>query len=287
MLLTRWLLMVGFVVVLIAGCSGDDEDPTRTTNQTGATATTAATNPPVDEPTETSAPAATATDSATETEAATATSAPTSTTTATSTPEPTATPEASPPDIQVMKSKTGQPNSIGAFTVDGYVQNLGETAAQEVQVVVSLYDATGTILGSNEASVPAVITAGAQAPFTAYIGDVDFNAVAETRFLTQFQPLDPDSFGGSFYITTFEVPQINWTGAGWAGEVTNTGEAGAEFVTIYAASLDAAGEVIVVNFGYSDLDALNPGVVSPFTIRTDSDLPAPTSTIVYVIGHEL
>lgn len=249
--MVRWLMLLTLALALIAACGSSDDDPTRTTNQAGSPASTAAaTTQPATGPAATNAAV-----------------------------------DAAPPDIQVVTYTLGEPESSGIFYVYGYVENAGASTAQQVQVIASFYDAAGAILGSSESSVPLVITAGGQAPFTAYVQDVEQSAVSETRIQTQFEPYDPASFEGAMFLTTFDVPQINWTGSGWTGEVTNTGTVGAHIVAVYAAALDANGDVIVVSFAYTDLDALAPGAMSPFSIHTAEGFPAPASTIAYAFGY--
>lgn len=282
--MSRWLMLLPLVIVLIAACGGDDDAPTRTTNSTTDPTSTGASGQATATP---AAPESTPTSAPTVTEAASPTPAATATPVATSTPAPTATPEASPPDIQVVQWTRVMASYGTAVYVMGYVQNHGETAAQDVQVVVSLRDAAGSIIGSTDSQVPAVVTAGAQAPFRATITDIDPAAVASVDLLTQFEPFDPDDFVAGYWITDIEIVQANWTGSSWAGEIRNVGDVGTQLVAVYLCALDAGGAVIWCDYSYADLDEIAPGATSPYTVSITQDgLPTPASSIAYAIGTE-
>lgn len=274
------------LLFVFVACGGGDDDPTRTTNQT-ASSTPDATSAPA-QATQTSAPEATATDAATATAVVTTTPEPTATPAATETPGATATSEVAPADVQVGRYRIVPDPFVNTFAyVVGYVQNHGESDAQDVQVVVSAFDAAGAIIGSGEAFAPSLVTAGAQAPFRMLLSDIDPAAIARVDIQTQFAPYDPDGFLADYYITTFEVLQVNWDGAGWVGQVTNIGEAATNSIAIYVAGLDEAGDVIYANFSYADLDQIAPGLTSPFTVGAQSDLPAPATIITYAIGNRV
>lgn len=268
----RYVLLLPVLALMLfaAGC-GTTGEPTRTTNSsTDPTATTA--------PASGSPAAGSGSPEATSTTGAPAPAA-------TSTPEATAIPAATPPDVQVMQWKQ-TPTSYGGVYVMGYVQNLGETAAQDVQVVISLRDATGNIVGSTNAFVPDVITAGAQAPFHASISQVDPANIASVDLVTQFETFEADGFAADFWYTDLDVSQANWTDAGWSGEVTNVGEQSAKAVSVHLCALNADGTIIWCNSGYADLEELAPGAGSPYSINIYEDgLPTPASMITYAIGH--
>lgn len=288
----RILGLITLMLVLAACGGGDDGGESRTsaTSTPGATATQPAAAPEsTSEPTAEAAEP-TATEAATE-PAATATPAEptaTATTAATATPAPptaTATPEAGTADVVVGKWRIYQPQYSTASYIAGEVINQGDGDATQVEVVITLKDASGAILSSDSAFVDGFVRAGAKGAFLAIASDIDPATVATTDIIVQWDALE-GSFFADYETDTFTVANVQWTADRIVGEVTNTGEDAATLVQITFIGYDEAGEVITVESTFAQLDTIQPGTMSPFEVNLYSGLPVPATWEVFVSGSK-
>lgn len=262
----RYLAIITITALALVACGGSGNGSTNT-NETSATSTprTTATTQAAAEPTATTARPVEPTPTTAPAEP-TNTAAPTATQRPTNTPAPTATATVeSVANVEVLDWKAFQ-DSINYYHVVGVLQNSGNIAAQQIQVVVSLYDATGTILGSGTAStVLPIIPAGAKTGFATTIADVDAATVADTKIQVQFAPLDTTSFDGEYYnVTDLVVEQVSWTADKIVGVVVNNGDGTVETRSVIVVGYNGDGTLFGVETAYIQLDELAPGMSSPF-----------------------
>lgn len=277
-------LTLAVTVMVLAACGGNDGDGANrssvTSTPSGTAAVAASTNAP-DEATEVSTEAAAEPTATTAEVAATATvAAPTATATEAATATPalptaTSTPEAGKPDVVVGKW-TLQTTTIGSFYLLGDVINQGDGDAVSVSVVLTMKDASGAILASSETYVDGIVRAGGKGVWKTIVSDVDPAQIATTDIIVQWTGFD-DSFMATLYTDTFVTANVQWTADRIVGEVTNTGDAPAQFVRINAIGYDAAGEVTSVEFTFAQLDRLEPGATSPFEISLFTSPPIPAT----------
>jgi len=173
----------------------------------------------------------------------------------------TATPAIPPLEILSHQSYTDG----GWFHVVGEVQNNSETAMDFVKIVITLYDESGGVVGTDFTYTELdVIPPGGKAPFSS--GTDEFGDVASYEVQVQGSECDtPDQ-------VLEVVSHDSYVDGGWLhvrGEVKNSGEADQEFVKIVVTLYDASGAVVGADFSYTDLDVIPAGGTAPFETGTD------------------
>lgn len=292
----RWFLILLLTFAFVA-CADSDDDDGATTNETRATAevdvkateTRSAEQTEVAEvragaaqPTETAAGSEPTATEGVEAEP-TATERPSSPSATTA--PPTATTPAVSADVQLGKWVNKEASYGGAVYTMGEVINQGTGDAGEVEVVVTHYDAAGTVISSGEAfEILPQIPADGKSPFRVMVSNTTLANVVETKIQVQFKNYDPDAFMANFFRTDIEVTQVSWTGDQIAGEVLNAGDEPAEGIQVLVIGYDEAGEIYGVYATYVDLDQVDPGVTAPFSasyLGFGDGSPAKASAFAY------
>ena len=264
------MLALVVIVALVAGACGSSGSDVQTTSPVATTLT---------QPTATTAAAAEATTAPTE--PAATEPAPTATTEPTTTPEP-----AGEADVIAGKWKV-QDNGYGAVYFFGEAVNQGAAPASDVTVVITLRDASGGVLASEQANLASIsiIPAGELRPFKGIITGVDMSAVATQDIQIQFKTYDDSALLAGFYSIAFDVVQPQWTADHITGEITNTSDSGVQYILVSAIGYDDAGDVIAVETGSPSLDPIDAGASSPFDISLFNADPAiPATFAIFASG---
>jgi hypothetical protein len=211
--------------------------------------------------------------------------------TATQRPTPTATAPPSEAAVEIAQWHRVERQYTDGVTIVGVLVNTGNATASEVNVVASVYDANGVILGSEESwTVAPILPAGAKGPFEIRITSIDTAAVDDSKTVVQGQyvTMEPDSFEAEYYTTDgLVVTQLQWTLERISGEVRNDDSETVENVRILVVGYDAAGNVVTVESLYADLDQLSPGQSSPFSAAMYQGYDAPVSSEWQVYANPL
>jgi hypothetical protein len=189
-----------------------------------------------------------------------ATSTPTSTPTQpTTTPTPTQA-----PDTRVSAAHaTYYTDSIGAVWVVGEVHNGLSVPVEFVEVTANFY-LNGTLVGTENgyASLTA-IPAGGSSPFTVLeVSPPSFDSVKYSVTDYDTDNFEPVIEGLDAAITNTSVDSIDYTHI--VGTVTNNSAQTYQFVEVYVASYDTAGDVVAVDTTFAHPDTLTPGQTGTF-----------------------
>jgi len=178
------------------------------------------------------------------------------------------------PQIEILKSHTSFLDPIGYFNVVGEVHNVGDQAANNVFVTATYYNAANEVVGTwvNEIGL-SVLLPDRKSPFRVEFVDVGQSALVDHYSLEiEFTPTDsiPKQLQIASHNSSVDV------GFGLfeiLGEVENTGDSTATYVTVFATCYDEAGNVIQVGGDY--LEPVNVGVnqKGSFTLWIDHENP--------------
>ena len=252
------LILVFALALAVAACSNKE----RVTNET-TTMTTP--SPTASEPTDTTEP------------------------TAEPTPPPT-TPATVGPNVEVVNFHSVT-DEFGGLDFIGEVTNTGDEDAASIQVVLTLTDARGNVVGTGTSYLDAlsILPPGETIPFDIFVDNPPSTWTEES---IQIQAGDADSFTQSFVYSSLEASGVTITPAEYGGVsvrgiVKNTGTETATFVQVTFAGYDSAGVIQVVDFTSADLDQIAPGGTSPFEISVFDIDVAPASYKLFVEGNTL
>jgi hypothetical protein len=176
---------------------------------------------------------------------------------------PTATPTPSLPQLEILSHQSYE--DAGWFHIVGEVRNNSDTPMEFVEIVATLYDDAGQVVGTDFTYTELdVIPPGAQSPFET--GTDEWAGATNYKLQAQGSP------GTMPRQDIVILSHSHYEDLGWLhvrGEVQNTGDTPAEFVKIVVTLYDAAGNVVGTDFTYTELDAIPPGGTSPFETGTD------------------
>lgn len=193
---------------------------------------------------------------------------------ASQTPEPTphtalserVSPTAEGPALEVL-SHNEYTDLLGYMHIVGEVENTGSDTLTFVEVVASLYDAQGTLIGaeSTYASL-SILPPGQASPFHIIsLGDASnvvtykLQAQGDTSSFMVFNTEFIEVVSSSTFVDMLGYHHI-------VGEVANTTDETLVFVEIVATVYDADGEVVAADFTYASLDTMAPDSTSPFEV---------------------
>ncbi len=184
-------------------------------------------------------------------------------------PTATATAAAGAPDVQVLNYGSHQ-SEFGSLNFFGEVINNGDGDAANVQVILTLTDSAGNVVGTGSAfvDVPAILEPAGKAPFIILVIDPPAEWANETLQVTAEEP-GQFIFGNTY--TDLEVSGVTVTpgefgGLTIRGQVTNVGSEDAELVEVVFVARDTDGTVLWADFTFVDIDPLQPGIAGPFEI---------------------
>jgi len=152
----------------------------------------------------------------------------------------------------------------------GEVENTGESNCDYVKIVAGFYDAEGTVVAVDYTYAELdIVLAGDKSPFELSVEDLP--AFDHYELWVEGEPTSEEPYGDFEVDVAREYEQYGYYYL--AGEVKNTGEKDCEFVKIVVAFYDAEGQVIAVDYTYTELDVVPANGASPFELAVDN-LPA-------------
>ncbi len=252
-----WPLVIAIVLVAlsVAACGGKDGTTTETTGTT------------------TSSPTAPELTAAAERQSATPT------------------PPPSRPSVEVVNFHSVT-NEFVELEFIGEVTNTGEEDAALVQLVLTLTDVQGNVVGTGFTSLEAlsILPPGETVPFEIFVGDPP-DSWAEEKI--QVQAEAADAFSRSLAYTDFEVSDVTVAPDEFGelriirvrGIVQNIGSKTAELIKVTFAAFDSAGDLETVENELTELDQIAPGETSPFEILVFELDAEPASFRIFVEGR--
>ena len=173
----------------------------------------------------------------------------------------------------------------------GEVTNTGEEDAAFVQLVLTLTDVQGNVVGTGFTALEAlsILPPGETVPFEIFVGDPP-DSWAEEKI--QVEAEAADAFSRSLAYTDFEVLGVTVTPDEFGelriirvrGIVQNIGSESAELIKVTFAAFDAAGDLETVEHELTELDQIAPGETSPFEILVFELDTEPASFRIFVEG---
>ena len=172
------------------------------------------------------------------------------------------------PEIEILTSHTSYIDSIGYFNVVGEVHNVGDQAAEDVFITATFYDAGNGVVGTWVNGIGLdVLLPDRKSPFRVEFVDISQSALVDHYSLdVEFMPTDSlpkqleiASHSSSIVIGSMEID----------GEVRNTGDSTATYVTVYATCYDEAGKVVQVGGAYANPVDIGVNQNGPFSIWLD------------------
>ena len=174
------------------------------------------------------------------------------------------------PQIEIVNSHTSFIDSIGYFNVVGEVHNIGDQAAEDVFITATFYDAGNGVVGTWVDGIGLdVLLPDRKSPFRVEFVDIAQSALVDHYSLeVEFMPTDSipkqleiASHSSSIVLGSMEID----------GEVRNTGDSTASYVTVYATCYDEAGNVVQVGGAYANPVDIGVNQNGPFSIWLDHE----------------
>lgn len=268
MTLKNWPLVIVIVIVIVpvavsvASCGGNDRNTTESTRTTTPSPT---------------APELTA---AAERQSTTPDPSP-----------PTLAPDANGPHVEVVEFHSVT-NEFVELEFIGEVTNTGDEDAAFVQVVLTLTDAQGNVVGTGFTFLEAlsIIPPGETVPFEIFVADPP-DRWAEEEIEVQAEAAD--ELSRSMAYTDFEASGVTITPDEFGelrivrveGIVRNIGSDTAEAINVTFAAFDSAGDLEIVEHELTEIDQIAPGETSPFEILVFELDAEPASFRIFVEGR--
>lgn len=171
--------------------------------------------------------------------------------------------EAGPPPLEIVATHD-YIDSIDYLHIVGEVANRSDKPQAFVKVTVTLYDEAGTVIDTDFTYTTIdIVPPGQTVPFQ--LSTDQYANLADYKVQVQGRPADELPYAGLSVVNQSDyVNDIGYRHI--VGEVSNGGQASAEFVQIVATLYDEAGQIVGTDFTYADLDVLPPGGTSPFEL---------------------
>ena len=172
------------------------------------------------------------------------------------------------PQIEIVTSHTSFIDSIGYFNIVGEVHNVGDQAANYVEISATLYNSGNEVISTlSNYAASAVLLPDRKSPFRIEFVDITQSALVDHYSLNvEFIPTDsiPEqleitSHNSSIVAGTFEI----------LGEIENTGDSTATYVTVFVTCYDESGNVIQVGGAYTNPVDIGVNQKGPFRIWVD------------------
>ncbi len=178
------------------------------------------------------------------------------------------------PQIEILNSHTSFLDPIGYFNVVGEVQNVGDQAANYVGITATFYNVANEVIATDFNYIAlAVLLPDSKSPFGVEFVNVVQSALVDHYSLAiEFTPTDsiPKQLQIASHNSSVDV------GFGLfeiLGEVENTGDSTATYVTVFATCYDEAGNVIQVGGDYTEPVNVGVGQKGSFTLWIDHENP--------------
>ena len=172
------------------------------------------------------------------------------------------------PQIEIITSHTSYVDSIGYFNIVGEVHNIGDQAANYVEISATLYNSGNEVIItiSNYAAL-AVLLPESKSPFRIEYVDIAQSALVDHYSLNvEFMPTD--SIPKQLEIATHDSSIVIGSMV-IEGEVENTGDSTATYVTVFATCYDEAGNVVQVGGVYANPVDIGVNQKGPFSMMID------------------
>lgn len=186
-------------------------------------------------------------------------------------------------DLQVG-NYTNYRDIIDSLWFVGEIINSGD-AAQSVQVVISLIDSNGSIVGTGSETITYVSGSG-KAPFKILVDNAP-SEWAEVKIQIQGEPYSENGLFAPYIdlqVDNVSGKAGDYGGYTLTGLVKNTGSKTASLVYVSAVAYDASGNVIDVGWTFATLNEIAPNGDSPFSLDFSNLTTAPASYEVYAVS---
>jgi hypothetical protein len=193
-------------------------------------------------------------------------------------PQPTPPPAVGPKldlvDVQVAKSKFGEPRAIG------YIKNNGSVDLDGIQIVATFKDAGGKIVGTNS-DFGILLRPNDIYPFSISSSTEFAIASIQLSYREATQSDRDDALRDFQFSDTNVVPPGSSGHAKVVGNVKNVGTVTGHSIVVDVLVTDASGKTLDVSGSYIELKELAPGQTSPFQVSLAVDQVPNFQLIVY------
>jgi len=178
---------------------------------------------------------------------------------------------------------TGYLDDYGWYHVPGEVENVGDQAVKYVRIKVFFYNASDDLLCTKDRRTELdTINPDRKSPFEVTLSnevlasEVDHYSLTVLSYdVTSAKPIGLKILTNNSYIDEWGDMIIN-------GTIKNIGTETAENLKVIATYYDADGNVMAVEYSYTDPINIEPGLVFPFEIELYED-----ERIPYITSYEL
>jgi len=154
----------------------------------------------------------------------------------------------------------------GYFNVVGEVKNNLGTNVKDVEIVVTFYDSSGTVIVADYTNTEIdILKPNQKSPFklTGYLD----NSLASYSLDVQYNTTQDQPFEGLTIVS--QTASIDPEGLhNVVGEVKNNGASEATYVIVVGIYYDSAGKVIGISFTYTNPATINAGETSSFALTS-------------------
>jgi hypothetical protein len=171
----------------------------------------------------------------------------------------------------------------GYFNVVGEVQNNLGTNVKDVEIVVTFYDSSGSVIVADYTNTEIdILKPNQKSPFK-LIGYID-SSMASYSLHVQYTPTQDQPFEGLTIVS--QTASIDPQGLhNVVGEVKNNGASEATHVIVVGTYYDSTGTVIGISFAYADSATISAGATSSFALTSYPLAITPASYEIQVQGQ--
>ena len=152
------------------------------------------------------------------------------------------------PQIEILTSHTSFITSIGYFSIVGEVHNVGDQAANYVKVTATFYNVGNEVISTSLNYIALdVLLPDKKSPFRITFVDITRSALVD-HYSLNVEFIPTDSIPEQLEITSHNSSIV----AGILeilGEIENTGDSTATYVTVFVTCYDESGNVVEVGGG--------------------------------------
>ncbi|PUA32153.1 MAG: hypothetical protein B7O98_05635 [Zestosphaera tikiterensis] len=152
-------------------------------------------------------------------------------------------------ELVVLPNHMGRINALGYYVVYGEIENRGSSAASNIIITVTFFDASGNVIGEKIGSpFLDVLPAGAKSPFELYLSTAAASKVSSYKFDVKYTTTNPKP--EKLKILSSKTQIYIDQKLSISGEIENTGDSKADIVKVAVACYDEAGRVITATETY-------------------------------------